>query len=503
MPELRPQKGGQEQYFTRTEYEVLFGGHAGPGKTWALMVDAGGFQFKGTIGKAAIGFADYRAVVFRRKTTELTKMIDEGRKMYENSSFRGEYVQGRRGDPGPSFTFPSGAKIFCCHLQHEDDKTNHHGLEYQFIGFDELTTFTFTQYLYLFHRCRSTIPGLWARIRSTTNPVGPGLTWVKKRFIKNGGLVLEPCKKYYFAPDLTINDPYQNPTGIMANEYVKEAKSRTFIPGFIEENKYLQDIDGYKASVMQMGKKYGMALIDGDWDAFSGDFFDDFGKWCAVKPFVIPKHWKLIGSLDPGWSSPCSFGLTAVDTRGGLWRLFTYYVSGKSITQHVSDIYMYIKGFQHSGGRLPEYIVCGHDAFPAGPDKDKIHGERVYFANELQNVGLTAIKATTARVPGWWAWKDAMRRKLWHYFEGYNNNLVEEIVAAQHDESDPEDILGRGNDSNVYDHALDENRYGVMAAYKPVKPKEVDPFSGRPQWGKPVEIPSQKDPRVIWGSNER
>ena len=48
-----------------------------------------------------------------------------------------------------------------------------------------------------------------------------------------------------------------------------------------------------------------------------------------------------------------------------------------------------------------------------------------------------------------------------------------------------------------------EQNLGVMAAYKPIKPEAVDPFAGRPQWGKPSEIPSQKDPRVIWGSNER
>jgi len=500
--DVKPQAGGQELFFTAPEYEVLFGGHAGPGKTWALVYDAGGFQFGRVkaVGKPAVMFPDYRAVIFRRKTTELMQIIDEGRKIYCPPPLNAEYVQQRRGEPGPSFTFASGAKIFCCHLQREDDKYNHHGLQYQYIGFDELTTFTLTQYLYMFHRCRSIIPGLWPRIRATTNPVGPGLVWVKKRFIKNGDFVMQPYKSYYFSPDMSIDDPYMNPTGLLATRHVPDAKSRTYIPGHLNENKYIQDRPGYEASIKQMGRKYASALLAGDWDVFSGDFFEDFGPQLRVKPFEIPDYWKLTASLDPGWSSPCSAGLTAVDPKGGLWRLFTYYVSGKSPTQHAKSLREYMEAFQYTGGRMPDQIVCGHDAFR--PEKREASGDRVYFADVLREQGFVPRRATTSRVPGWWAWKDAMRRKLWHYFDGYNGPLVEEIVAAQHDEMDPEDIMGRGNDPTVFDHALDENRYGVMAAYRPDKPARIDPFAGRPQWGVKPETINMNDPRVIWGPDE-
>jgi len=238
---------------------------AGPGKTWALVYDAAGLQFGPILGKPAIMIPEYRAVLFRRQTTELIKIIDEGRRLFCRPPFSAEYTQGRRGEPGPSFTFPSGAQIFCCHLQQEEDKENHHGLEYQYIGFDELPTFSLTQYLYMFHRCRSTIPGLWPRIRATTNPVGPGLIWVKKRFIRNGDFRMEPGHTYWFAPDMTVNDPNENPTGILANSAVVEAKSRTYIPGKLEENIFIQDQAGYRASIMQMGRKYAAARLESDW----------------------------------------------------------------------------------------------------------------------------------------------------------------------------------------------------------------------------------------------
>jgi len=114
-------------------------------------------------------------VLFRRKTTQLAQIISEAKKYYCREPLNAEFVAQRRGEPGPLFQFPSGAMIYCCHLEQEDDKESHQGLQYQFIGFDELTQFTFTQYLYLFSRCRSVIPDLPAKVRSTTNPVGPGL----------------------------------------------------------------------------------------------------------------------------------------------------------------------------------------------------------------------------------------------------------------------------------------------------------------------------------------
>lgn len=497
---IKPQPGGQENYFSRQETEVLFGGVAGPGKTWALVVDAGGFQFAGTdLHMPAIYHPDYRAVIFRRKTTELSKLIDEARSIYCNPPINAKFVIKRPGDPGPSINIPGGGRLFLCHLQHEDDKMNHHGLEYQFIGFDELTTFTLTQYLYMFHRLRSTIPGVWSRMRSTTNPVGPGLSWVKKRFIRMGKHYLDPYRRYYWIQDPSADDPYQNPQGLPATAHMPGAMSRIYIPGKLAENKYIQDLEGYRNQIRAMGRKYSAALLESDWDVFSGDFFDDFGPRHKVDPFQIPRTWRLLGSLDPGWSSPCSFGLSAVDPKGGIWRLFTYYTSRQSQSYHAEMIAERTRGFTYTDGRMPELVVSGHDAFRPESRKEFAASEN-YFEDDMKRHGFTMVKASTARIPGWWAWKDAIKRGMWHYFDGYNDALIDEITAAQHDEDDPEDILGRGNDNTVFDHALDECRYLVMAAYKAERPKVVDPFAGRPQWGVSVEERSRRsrDPRIIF-----
>lgn len=334
-------------------------------------------------------------------------------------------------------------------------------------------------------------------MRSTTNPVGPGLAWVKKRFIRNGNFQIEPYKTYWFIDDPGADSPEQNPMGLPVEPGTKFAVDRAFIPGYLEENLGIEDKDAYRARIMQMGKKYARALLQRDWDAFTGDFFDDFSEKLKIDPFMIPREWRLFGSLDPGWSKPCSFGLTSIDSNGGMWRLFTYYVSGQSPTAHAREIRERIAGFYYTGGRMPEYIVAGHDAF--GAEKNTMTGENRTWYDIFAQQGLYLIKANTSRVPGWWAVNDAMRNLKLHFFKGYNAPLFDEITSAQHDEKDSEDIMGRGNDQSVPDHALDEMRYGVMSAYKPSKPI-VEVQQMLPHWGiEPLSMRLYKDdPRNIW-----
>jgi len=477
---IEPQAGGQEEYFRRTEFEVLFGGRAGPGKTWGVVLDSLGLQFESSIGKRAIDFPEYRAVIFRRKTTQLIQIIDEAKRYFIGDPFFATFAAGRRGDPGPSFLFPSGAKIFCCHMQHEQDKESHHGIEYQFIGYDELTTFTITQYSYLFWRARSKTPGLYPRIRATSNWIGPGLVWVKKRFIKNGGFKMEPNKTYHFLPAEDIVD---NPTGIPVEAGTKYSKTRAFVPGFLEENKKLEDLEGYISNIKAMGKKYERALLKGDPDAFGGDFFDEFDNdKHIIRPFEIPEHWKLWGSLDPGWSAPCSFGLNTLSPDGRYYRLMTYYVRNRGVTDHAKAISERIRGFEWTDGRLPSFVAAGHDAFYS-KDLHAITKSELTWADIFKEYDLRLIKAKTDRVPGWWAWKDLIGTDRYFQFDGYNGALYEEMASAQHDEKDVEDLLGRGNDETVPDHGLDEQRYGIMALYKPPKRVVEKLIEGREKWG--------------------
>lgn len=461
---------GQKKFLARSEYEVLFGGQPGPGKSWALVIDALGLQFaKGKLGCAAVEVPSYRAVIFRRKSTELSKLIDEGMKYYRLGAFGAEFTARRTGEPGASFTFPSGAKIFLCHLENEKNKYDHDGIEYQYVGWDELTHFTLTQYLYLMSRTRSTVENLFVRVRATANPLGEGLWWVRKRYP-----VKEPMVVKHYVAD---KDPAINPAGIEVEKSTKMSKSRVFVPGELKENIYLNQ-DEYVGAIKQMGMVYERALLHHDWDAFGGDFFDRFEPGREIiAPFAIPKNWRLVGSIDPGFSSPCSYGLQAIDPMGNIYRIATYYYAKRSPEEHADKILSFIKSCVWTGGRMPEMTVSGRDAWSHRDRYAVIASERT-FSDVFASKGLILTEAVTDRVAGWWAWKSLMPAK-WFVFEGMNVPLVEEITAAVKDERDVEDIKGKGNDANVIDHALDECRYAVMAMYKTAAPPKAKDWASR------------------------
>lgn len=292
---VKPQKGGQEEYLKipLNVFEALYYGDVGSGKSWNLVIDALGLQYQDTIGKKAIDFPNYKAFLFRRTSKRLNKLVDECKAFYK--FYGGVYAGTKQNEPGSSFTFPSGARVFLCYMEHEKDKFNFQGEEAQFMGFDEVTEFLITQYSYLFSRCRSTLPGITPRIRSTANAIGVGLKWVRNRFIHKNpvGLV-----KYFLPP----KDIEKDPRGQEVKQGTPKALNRMIIHGKIDDNKILLMNDPeYISRIYAMGEKYVKALLQDDWFAFEGQAFDKLSrKIHLVQPFDIPKHWKRIAGLDYG-----------------------------------------------------------------------------------------------------------------------------------------------------------------------------------------------------------
>lgn len=464
---IRPQDGGQVQFLWAPEFEVLGGGSAGGGKSWCLVYDALGTEYESdpAIGKPAFMTQGYRAILFRRESTQLDRLISEAKRYYP--ALGGKFVGGRTGEPGPCFEWPEyDSKIFFCHMQLEDNKETHQGQEYQFVGFDELTHFTITQYLYLFTRLRTSTKGIRPRVRSTTNPTGPGLWWVRKRFVDNW----PPNTRKFFIAD---EDPEKNPRGIEVPRGTKGALSRRFVPLWLAENKVLEEADPlYADRIRALGQQMERALLEGNWYAFGGDFFSGFDRGRQiVTPFSIPKEWELIGSIDPGFSSPCSFGLTAADFEGNYYRIATYYKDRMSAPMHAEAIKKFIANCPYTAGRMPSRIVSGTDAF-AKKDQFAVIASTKTFAEQFEEAGLYLERATTDRYQGWWNWKglfgSAKTPPRWFVFKDSNEPLLDEMSAAVFDAKDLEDIKGKGNDPEIKDHALDECRYGLMAIAKSV-----------------------------------
>lgn len=242
----KPNPGPQEYFLSLTCREALFGGSAGGGKSAALLVDAVRYVGKG-YGPA------YKALLLRRTYPELEKsLIPESRLLYRR-------LGGRYNGQLHVWTFPEGETVWLSHLQQESDVHAHQSAEYQFIGFDEVTSFTEAQYLYLgYSRMRSS-HGVPLRLRAGTNPGNEGHDWVFKRF----GSWLNPESDIKARPGQVLqflrsgNDESVVPVGTPG------AMGRTFVPSKHTDNPHLDD--GYAVGLDMLDAVTRAQLKDGNW----------------------------------------------------------------------------------------------------------------------------------------------------------------------------------------------------------------------------------------------
>ena len=223
----------QVEFLSCQDFEVLYGGAAGGGKSVAMLIDAlGGVE-------GAPKAPKYQAILIRRTYSQLRDLIRNSRELYPlcipGASFNEQSREWR---------FPSGAKVIFGFLDTDADKYQYQGWEFNWVGFDELTQWpTPDAYEYMTSRLRSTDPNLPCYLRATTNPGGVGHEWVRRRFdIGDDG-------------DATVQEITFGGT----------TTHRSFIPAKLADNKYLEKT-GYRERLMAMSEMESRALLDGRWD---------------------------------------------------------------------------------------------------------------------------------------------------------------------------------------------------------------------------------------------
>jgi len=199
------------------EREILYGGSAGGGKSYALIMAALQYVEKPT----------YNALLVRRTYGMLAQpgaLMDIMREWLEDKP-------GVHWDHIDNFiTFPSGAQLKFGYFRNENDKDQYQGANYHFIGVDELTQFDERQYTWLMSRNRKAAEDdIPLRMWSTSNPGGRGHEWVKSRFL------------------------------------LDKTQGRSFIRARLDDNPHL-DFEEYSTTLSNLDPFTRQQLLEGDWD---------------------------------------------------------------------------------------------------------------------------------------------------------------------------------------------------------------------------------------------
>lgn len=417
----------QTEFHDATEYDVLFGGAAGGGKSKALLMHA--------IRECA-NYPGLRVAAFRRTYDELRESL---LKELAAVAF-GEAIGCSWNGTERELTFPNKAVIRFRYLETLQDATRRQGGEYQLVILDERTLIPPDAVsLVVDERIRSgraDIPVLG--VRSGTNPGGPGHGVVKARYI-----------------DATDRGKHT---------YLDEqGRSVRFIQSKVTDNPhvdpgYLARLDGIPDPNRRA------AMRDGDWDSFAGMAFPEWrSDRVVVAPFPIPPEWVRYTGIDYGYAAPWVTEFLARDADGRMW-VFDE-LSGTQVVEREQA--RRILAAEASHGQTPEQRAGVRAADPAMWSKT---GAALPVAHQYAVEGVGLVKANNDRLTGkarvHTYLSDAPACPI-HREQGWDvcpmlhvTNaplLVSTMASLPTDPRRPEDV-----DTTAADHAYDALRYALM-----------------------------------------
>lgn len=449
-----PHPGKQTEALSRDEFEILYGGSRGGGKT------AAGIAWIAE----ETDHPKYRALVLRRNSDDLKDWIDRASTLYEALG------ASKVGSP-PEFHWPSGALIRTGHLNDDDAYTKYQGHEYHRILIEELTQIpTEKSYLKLLASCRSTIPELRPHIFSTTNPGEVGHAWVKARFIDAG------------AWGQTIW------TSAKLTDGTRVWHSRIFIHATMDDNPTLMRNDPeYIASIealKEVDPDTYYAWRYGDWDRFAGQVFKEWKKRTHVIPPVIPsKSNAHVLWMDWGYSESSAFAcylsaIVPMTTEDGqkYTQVVTYrewygnQVNPKDWARKIYQDCMSI-------GIKPNYGVSDpatHAPLQSGDQSissmfedewKRLHGQAWVTFKKGSNSGKNDRVGRVGMIHEWMSINPQSKLPYWVITENCIN-IIRITPLLVHDEH-----LVEAYDTKQEDHAMDASAYGLQKVkFSSVKP---------------------------------
>ena len=436
---FEPNPGPQTEFLSSNDREVLYGGSAGGGKSYAMLADPVRY----------LNNPHFRGLLVRRTTEELRELISVSKTLYPQAIPNIKFMERDK-----TWVAPSGATLWLSYLDRDDDVTRYQGQAFSWIGFDELTQWpTPYPFDYMRSRLRTTRDsGLEVYQRATTNPGGPGHSWVKRMFVDPA-----PHGKAFWATNLETGQQLTWPKGHSLEG--QPLFKRRFIPATLFDNPYLADDGMYEANLLSLPENQRKQLLEGNWDVSEGSAFPEWSRAThVVEPYDIPSGWTKFRSCDYGYGSYTGVLWFAVAPDEQLIVYRELYVS-KVLATDLAD--MILEAEQNDGtiryGVLDSSLW--HRRGDTGPSlaeqmimkgcrwrpSDRSRGSRIAGKNEIHRRLQTDEFTEAPRL----------------VFFNNCTNTIAQLPIIPLDKSNSEDV-----DTKSEDHLYDALRYGVMTRPK-------------------------------------
>ena len=417
-----PNEGPQTDFLAASETDVLYGGAAGGGKSYAMLVDPLRFAHR----------AAHRALILRRSMPELREIIDKSRELYPKAFPGCKYKEVEK-----LWNFPSGAKVEFGFLERDADVYRYQGQAYSWIGFDEITHLpTEFSWNYLASRLRTTDSSITPYMRCTANPGGIGAHWVKKRYVTP------------YAP----NESFRGEDGL----------TRKFIPARLMDNPYLAQDGRYEQMLKALPPTQRKQLLEGDWDVAEGAAFTEFDRNLhIVEPFEIPIHWERIKGIDYGYASESACVWGAVDPSDSTLIIYRELYRKGMLATELATTLMQMEAYDPLSVPGVLDTACWSRTGMTGPTV----GETLVKAgHKLRRADKNRV-AGKVQIHEYLKTQQSGRPRL----QIFNTcpNLIRELQSIPLDKNNPEDV-----DTHASDHAYDALRYLIMS-----RPRINDPIS--------------------------
>lgn len=411
---------------------ILYGGSAGGGKSYLLRWAAVGlamyYAAKYKIDRVPIGlFSEDYPTLRDRQVTKIVR---------EFPTWLGELKETQRDGLAYYLSPKFGSGVIM--LRNLDDPSKYASVEFAAILVEELTKNKEETFEDL--RTRMRFPGIPDRkFVGGTNPGQVGHGWVKRKWI-----------------EADENPKYKD----------LEQDRYFFIPAKFSDNKYNPDDYGLQLQSIRDPQKR-KALLDGSWDVFEGQYFEEWNRQCHVIMPFLPHDKVIVGGMDWGRAKPFSFHLATVE------KVFYNTEKGDLKSFYRTKTFCEIYGTEKSPEEWSivikkqlavkfkltlddiSWVQCDPTIFNKGNDNGVSIRDQ-FYTND--NRWRCLQPAKNDRIPGWaymhkWL---AIAPDGFPYWQVTSNcpNLIREMGDAVHDENIVEDI-----DSDGSDHALDDQRY--------------------------------------------